>query len=168
MAKKFISEDSKEFQELYNEWKERVTKIETIEEFNDFFNNLMNNYNFDYGAQCRAIGLLATAAAWLGANIELITGFQASFVMWEFIQNWTYRNNKTGLKVIDYDKMLYPQYKYRFDKVMSVETWEALQAEAGEKLKEAGERACLDVVKHWQSIVDGKVPFGYKVLDKEK
>lgn len=163
MDKKFVSEDSKEFQELYNEWKERVTKIKTIEEFNDFFNDLMNNYYFDYGTQCRAIGLLAVAAAWLGANTGLITGFQASFVMWEFIQNWTYKNNKTGLKIVDYDNMLYPQYKYKFDKTISLETWNALQSEANRKLQESSEFAYPDAVKHWKSIVDGKVPFGYKV-----
>ena len=162
-----LNENTPEFQKVYKEWQEHATHIETIEEFNDFFNSLMNNYYFDYGTQCRAIGLLAVAAAWLGANTELITGFQASFVMWEFIQNWTYRNNKTGLKIMDYDNMLYPQYEYKFDKTISPETWKALQNEASRKLRESSEFAHSDVVKHWKSIVDGKVPFGYKVKNEE-
>ena len=162
-----LNENTPEFQKIYKEWQEHVTHIKTIEEFNDFFNSLMNNYYFDYGTQCRAIGLLAVAAAWLGANTEPITGFQASFVMWEFIQNWTYRNNKTGLRIVDYNNMLYPQYEYKFDKTISPETWNALQSEASRKLQESSEFAHSDVVKHWKSIVDGKVPFGYKVKNEE-
>ena len=165
--KTLLNENTPEFQKVYKEWQEYITHIETIEEFDDFFNSLMNNYYFDYGTQCRAIGLLAVAAAWLGANTGLITGFQASFVMWEFIQNWTYRNNKTGLKIMDYDNMLYPQYEYKFDKTISPETWNALQNEASRKLRESSEFAHSDVVKHWKSIVDGKVPFGYKVKNEE-
>lgn len=164
---KILNENMPEFQKIYKEWQEYVAHIETIEEFNDFFNDLMNNYYFDYGTQCRAIGLLAAAAAWLGANTGLITGFQASFVMWEFIQNWTYRNNKTGLKIVDYDNMLYPQYEYKFNKTISSETWNALQNEASRKLQESSEFVHPDVVEHWKSIVEGKVPFGYKVKNEE-
>lgn len=165
--KTLLNENTPEFQKIYKDWQEYITHIKTIEEFNDFFNDLMNNYYFDYGTQCRAIGLLAAAAAWLGANTGLITGFQASFVMWEFIQNWIYKNNKTGLKIVDYDNMLYPHYEYKFDKTISSETWNALQNEASRKLQESSEFAYSDVVEHWKSIVDGKVPFGYKVKNEE-
>ena len=59
--------------------------------------------------------------------------------------------------------MLYPQYEYKFDKTISPETWSALQNEASRKLQESSGFVHPDVVKHWKNIVDGKVPFGYKV-----
>lgn len=82
--------------------------------------------------------------------------------MWEFIQNWTKKNNKTGLKLIDYDDMLYPQYKHKFEKVISKETWEALQLEATKRLLEEN-HACNEVKEHWKNIIKGIVPFGYKI-----
>ena len=163
MVSVFLSEDSPEFRSIYEQWKTRARSIKTIEEFNEFYNHLFNDYRHDYGAMCRAIGQLAVAAASLGAHIEGITGFQAGFVMWDFIQNWTYTHNKTGLKIMDYDNMLYPQYDYKFDKTISPETWSALQEEAAEKLAADGDYAHPDVVEHWRSIANGEVPFGYKV-----
>ena len=33
--------------------------------------------------------------------------------MWEFIKHWNYTDNKTGMKMVNYDDMLYPQYDYK-------------------------------------------------------
>lgn len=84
--------------------------------------------------------------------------------MFDFIRDWNFSNNKCGLKIIDYDDMLYPQYYDKFKKTISRETFEELQKEAEENLKNT-EYAHPNVVAHWQSIVDGKVPFGYKIKD---
>ena len=88
-----------------------------------------------------------------------ISGFQAGGVMWEVIEEWMYSGNKCGLKLVDYDDMLYPQYDYKFDKAISENTWNHLQEQAKEML--ATEDACSSVRKHWQSIADGVIPFGY-------
>lgn len=167
MDKIILKEESTEFVTIWEGWKKQARSIKTIDEFNNFYNHLINDYYHDYGTVCRAIGQLAVAAAQLGATIEGITGFQASFVIWEFIRSWTYIDNKTGLKILDYDNMLYPQYKYKFDKTIDEETWKHLQKEAAEKLEEHKDKNVhSDVIKHWQSIVDGMVPFGYKVKNK--
>ena len=84
--------------------------------------------------------------------------------MWDFILEWQYSDNKTGLKIIDFDNMLYPQYDYQFDKTISTEIWRAIQAEAKRCLEE-NPAACLEVVRHWQRIANGEVPFGYSVSD---
>lgn len=83
--------------------------------------------------------------------------------MWDFIRDWAFNDNECGLKLVDYDDMLYPQYEYNFEKVISAETWEALQKTAKAKLDEDDGFVCGSVRNHWQSIVDGHVPFGYVV-----
>ena len=89
--------------------------------------------------------------------------------MWGFIREWWYRNTKSGLKIIDYDRMLYPQYEDLFEKTIGRDIFEKLQELAKEKLENAGKgyEVHPDVIAHWKSIIDGVVPFGY-VLEKEE
>ena len=58
----------------------------------------------DYGTVCHAIALSAVATAWAANKTAQggITGFQAGAVMWEFIKNWSYSSNKTGMRLVDY------------------------------------------------------------------
>ena len=32
--------------------------------------------------------------------------------MWDFIIDWMYTSNQCGLRIVDYDDMLYPQYNH--------------------------------------------------------
>lgn len=146
-------------------WFDEASKM-TLDELPDFIERIIHGYNHDYGTAVHAVSACALATAWAACREDGtgLTGFQAGFVMWDFIKNWTKEGNKCGLKLIDYDDMLYPQYEEKMDKTIRKSTWEALQAEARKNL-EAADRACLGVIKHWQSIVDGIVPFGYKVVD---
>jgi hypothetical protein len=68
--------------------------------------------------------------------------------------------------MINYDDMLYPQYEHKFEKTISSDIWKLLQEEAQRKLEEDSEYANLDVINHWKSIVDGVVPFGYKIEEE--
>lgn len=160
--KLFLDESSPEFTGIRKEWEEKARSIKTFDEFAEFYDHLLEDYYHDYGTVCHAIGQLAVAAASLGAHIEGITGFQAGFVMWKFILNWMFPYNRTGLRLINYDDMLFPQYAYEFDKVISAETLNALKNEAANKLREHPD-ANQDVIAHWKSIVNGEVPFGYRI-----
>lgn len=159
MEKQFITEDM----HLEKEWFEQARKIHTIEELASFANKLLNEYEHDYGTVCHAIAAISVAGAWLGAHVEGITGFQAGFVMWDFVREWNHSGNKCGMRLIDYDDMLYPQHGYRFEKTISSSTWKRLQEEAKQLLDEG--RGVETVRAHWQSIVDGKVLFGYIVKE---
>lgn len=57
--------------------------------------------------------------------------------MWEFIRHWNRENNKTGMRLVDYDNMLYPQYEDDFQKTITPSTWEAIQREAKNSIKKA-------------------------------
>ena len=152
---------------LEKEWFAEAKK-QTLETLPAFINHVMNDYIHDYGTVCHAISACAIAAAWAANDCEGawggITGFQASFVMWDFVRQWSYPRNKTTLKILDFDNMLYPQHEYHFQKTISVETWQGIQRRANELLSEK-EYAHPDVVAHWNSIVDGHIPFGYTLKD---
>lgn len=132
-----------------------------------FYEKMTHAYNHDYGTACHAVAACALAAAWAACreNDTGLSGFQAGFVMWDFIKNWTKTGNECGLRLIDYDYMLYPQYEHKFDKVIDEDTWESIQKKAKEELEKSGHAA--DKVRlHWRKIANGIVPFGYRVVER--
>lgn len=137
-------------------------EIKTFEDLVTFLKEA-REYNFDYGSAPRTIAQVALATAWWFAGDFGITNFQSSFVMWDFIIDWKYSSNKCGLRIVDYDDMLYPQYNHKFEKTISPETWSNIQKQAEKNLKENAEHAHPSVITHWKSIVNGVVPFGYSV-----
>jgi len=165
--KVFVSEEN---EDVWKEWFKEARK-QTLETLPEFIRHVMEDYRFDYGTAVHAIAACSVGAAWAGAEAEGITGFQAGCVMWDFVRYWNHSTNKCGMKLIDYDKMLYPQYEEKYEKVLSKDTWETIQNRAKELLAElegnSGNNAPVhpDVIAHWKSIVDGKVPFGYTVSE---
>lgn len=155
--------ESKEFE--VKETLERNRKeINSFEELVSFLEDVKDNYNCGYGEAPRSIAQAALATAWYLAKEFGITGFQAGFVMWDFIRDWMYSSNECGMRIVNYDDMLYPQYDYKFEKCISRETFETLKIVAESKLKE--NYGHPSVREHWQSIVDGNVPFGYTINDE--
>ena len=164
----YLNEESEGFQVLKKEWDEKATNIKTIDELSELCHHLMEDYNHDYGTCVHAIATMSLAAAWMGAHIEGITGFQASFVMWDFIIGWMKSGNRCGLKLLDYDDMLYPQYWEKYEKYISRDTFEKLQEKAKENLEECENRDVHPRVKeHWESIIKGIPPFGYKIREED-
>ena len=151
---------------LRDEWLEEARK-QTPETIGAFVNHLINDYTHDYGTIVRAIAAAACGAAWAVEHSPQggITGFQGSCVKWDFIQGWEQSKFEVGARLVNYEKMLYPQYEQDFEKVISSNTWSNLQKKASELINEGG---CVhpEVLAHWKSIVDGKVPFGYTVLEE--
>ena len=145
-------------EQLENERK----NIKSFDDLIAFLQKVKDTYNTGYGIAPRAIAQAALATAWYLSSEFGITGFQASFVMWDFIMDWQYRNNKCGMRIVNYDDMLYPQYEYKFDKIMSKETFETLQKEARNNLLNR-ESAHPNVISHWLDIISGKPPFGYTI-----
>lgn len=147
--------------ETKRELEAKRRNIKTFEDLTEFLADVENNYNCGYGDAPRAIAQACLAIGWYLSNKFGITGFQAGFVMWDFVRGWSKTNNKTGLRLVDYDDMLYPQYSDKFDKTISKETWESIQKEAAKLLEEHENGVNPVVYNHWKSIVDGNIPFGY-------
>lgn len=149
---------------LHNDWYKKAKQIKTDEELRDFKNKLLNNYIHDYGTICHAITALGIGMMTLVDNSKQggITGFQAGAIMWEFIKHWNYTNNKCGIKLIDYDKMLFPQYEGDFNKIITESIFKLLQDEANKNLNDKS-FASPNVINHWEKISKGVAPFGYKI-----
>lgn len=162
MSKIEITEET----HLEKEWFKEASN-QTIDTLPEFINHIMNDYEHDYGTICHAVSACALAAAWAANKSESggITGFQASFVMWDFIRQWLKTSNEVGMKLVDYDDMLYPQYGYKFEKTIRKDTWEQLQSVAKKRLEEKDEHVHPNVIAHWESIVKGVVPFGFTVTE---
>ena len=162
MEKKEITEDMG----LQNEWYERAKSMKP-EDFSEFFREMTEDYINDYGTVCHAMAAVGLAAMFALNNSEGsrggITGFQAGCVMWQIIRHMNYESNKCGLRLLDMDELLYPQYEHKFTAI-SKDTWDAIKKEAQNRLLERG-TAHPDVVTHWESIVNGKVPFGLRIED---
>jgi len=161
MSKEIVTE------EMHPEkaWFEEAKRMKE-EDLPDFIQRIIHGYEHDYGTACHAVAACALAAAWAvsGDSDIGLSGFQAGFVMWDFIKNWTKTANECGLRLVDYDDMLYPQYAEKLDKVIDTYTWQAIQKKAQEKL-EKEDYACPAVTEHWKKIAEGIVPFGYRVVD---
>lgn len=159
MERRSITESDKD---VLEEWFQ--VRPKSFAELEQFISHLQNDYSHDYGTICHAVAAAAQASAWLmdAGPQGGITGFQAGAVMWTFIQNWM--SMKGPLKLVKYENMLYPQYDAHFEKTIGSGTWKWLQEEASKRLAEKSPMGPF-VKEHMESIVAGKVPFGYEVSD---
>ena len=151
-------------EERYEKWYEEA-KEQTLETLPMFMKKILDEPQ-DYESIVEAIAACAVGAAWAADHHPNggITGFQASWVMWRFIMYWMRKEDSCGLRLVDYDDMLFPQYDYKFcNKTIDRDTWKALQKKAAEYLAE--DRGAERVKAHWQSIVNGVVPFEYTVKE---
>lgn len=149
---------------LEKEWFQEAKKV-TESSLPDFVHSMLFGYKHDYGTMCHAVAACAVAAASAGNHEMGLSNFQAAFVMWDFIRHWIMDGNKCGMRLIDYDNMLYPQYEDKFQKVIDRRTWEAIQKEARVKLSQS-DSAAFPVRNHWRQIADGYAPFGYSVVER--
>jgi len=142
-------------------WYKAARKM-TVKQLPRFIRHLTQDYDHDYGTICHAVAAASIAAARAVDHSEQggITGFQASCIMWEFIQRWMSYEDQP-LSLLQYNNMLYPQYKEKFT-CITTHTWKWLQEQSAKNLKDKIE-AHPDVIKHWESIVSGKIPFGLGV-----
>lgn len=121
----------------------------------------ITEYKHDYGTIVYGV-MAAMTGAFKVVNDSPnggITGFQASCLGWECIRKFMMVEGP--LRIMDFNNMLYPQYQDSFEKVMPIDTWEKLKEKAQERLKEEI-HANTKVKAHWQSIADGKIPFGWE------
>ena len=151
--------------ELRDKLKEERKNIDTFDDLINFLRNIKDNYNCGYGEAPRAIAQASLAVAWYLSREFGITGFQASFVMWDFIRDWLYPSNECGIRLIDFDNMLYPQYEDKFQKTIAPDTFDALQNKAKRLIEIDGDHAHPAVIEHWKSIAAGNIPFGYTIKE---
>lgn len=127
----------------------------------DKFIEFLTRFDHSYDSICHAVAAAALAAAKCMNRQPCggITGYQASYVMWQFVSQWMHYGD-APLRLVNYEQMLFPQAADKFANVISAEVWQYLREQA--KLRLEGQLlAHEDVRAHWASIVEGKIPFGY-------
>ena len=127
--------------------------------------NKMDDIDYGNVIDCIAACAIAGAAAADNHKRGGIAGFQAGYVMWQFIRNYMYKHNKCGLRMIDWDNMLYYQDKALFDKNIPQNVFERLQNQAKEEIQI--KRLSEKQKQHLQNIIDGIPPFGYSIKPEE-
>lgn len=158
-----------EEQKIHEEWYNKA-KSQTPDTIGSFIKKLTSEYHHDYGTICHAAAASAIGAVWAVDKSSQggITGFQAGVIMWEFLKHWSYDSNKCGLKIVDYDDLLFPQYEFKFNKTLTINHWKALQQEAQKNIdNNSGDFVSPNVIEHWKSIVNGEVPFGFIIDDED-
>lgn len=134
------------------------------EELASFVRSLLRDYSHDYGTIVHAAAAAALAAVHTVNADEAqggVTGFQAGAIAHLFMRKFLQIDGP--MRIREVRKMLYPHYKDEFGTI-DAKTFAWLQDRARELLSERTDasEACR---AHWQSIVDGTVPFGYRVKD---
>ena len=162
MAKKRITEEMNE----QNKWYDKARSV-TRTTLKSFIDRIVDGYEHDYGTIAHAISAVGLASMLSVVKEHPISAPQANFIMWNFIHKWMYPQNKCGLVLLDYDRLLFPQSKELFDKVLSPEVFETLQKEAKDLLEARGDNIHPEVAEHLQSIIDGKPPFGFKIMENK-
>lgn len=137
-------------------------EIQTLEELDRLIEEAMRKFNFDVTAATESAGAVCTVVANFLSKKMGIPRVSRDLIMWSFITNFKFPSATCGLRLINFDHMLYPQYKSNFKKTIGAETWKRLQEEAKRNL-EGRIPGKAKTIAHWQSIVNGVVPFGYKV-----
>jgi len=148
----------KEYQKMIYE---KAKKVKTKEELVLFLDEIME-FKHDYGTIVYGcVAAMKAAMKVINASPKCggVTGYQAGFMGWEMIRDLMMVEGP--LKLVDFNNMLFPQYEDKFQQTITSEIWEELQKKAKANLLEReGAEKCR---KHWQSIVDGEVPFGWSV-----
>jgi hypothetical protein len=160
VEKPFVSEDDKD---IIDSWYKRAREV-TPETFGDFINELLHGYDLDYGAKIHAAAACTIAMFIACDDIFSFSGFQSSASIMQVLYKLNYPYNKTGIRVIDYDNMLYPQYEDTFRSIPR-KTWKLIRKRADELIEENRSTADPSVLHHWMNISFGGVPFEYYISD---
>lgn len=146
---------------MKDKWYEDA-KNQTLETLPQFIKEIINQkHDYDSIVHGMTAAAIATITAMDREPHGGITGFQASCIMWEFIIHFMHYSGPMAL--LQYKDMLFPQDDYKFKKTIPKKTFKWLQNEAMKLIEEG--RGVQSVIDHWQSIVDGNVPFGYGLED---
>ena len=113
---------------------------------------LVNRQN-DYGTCVYAMSIAAEAAFNFVAHKLGTTDFQANCADMDFLKR--IRGYKSGFAILNYENLLYPQYREKFDRYQ----FDALIAENKEELRDVARELLAknknphpDVKSHWERI----------------
>jgi hypothetical protein len=153
---------------IHEQWYKDAREVipETLQAF---IERLTNDYVHDYRtiAHAAAASALAAVNAVDESDQGGLIGYQINYILWRIILKIGAYPEGALLYMSNFDNMLYPQYADQFERTLKVAHWAAIQKRAAEALASTPvNEVDPQVREHWQSIVDGTVPFGWSVEEK--
>lgn len=155
---------------LVDLWKWQADRVKTPEQLAKFITKLSRRkHNY-------ASIIHACYTAMLGALRVMdhgpqggITGFQAGLLGWLLTDKFlNHPMPGSPMRLIKFSDMLFPQHKKDFAKYITPKQWKWVQQETRKLMRETRRgRVHTKVMEHWQSILSGKVPFGYRVREEK-
>ena len=142
----------------WTDWYAKARNINNPDELAEFARYLFCKQEHTYDSAVHAVSALAIAGAWFGSRIEGITSFQASYVKFDFIREFNHIGTRVGLKVVDYDDLIYPQHTDDFIGVKIKERiWRSLQQACKRELSNH-DSGCWAVREWWKDVCNGVIP----------
>ena len=157
-----IEEGTPEFDALKASWDERVKDgSESLDSFVEY----LLSFEHDYGTIVHA-----THAAMRKCFLKIdnspqggITGYQAQFLMWKFIEEFG-GEDPVGRRIVSYSDLCFPQAARQFTHIPR-NIWEQTREFARKQLEEFGDTMVASVRSHMIDVRDGKVPFGLSIQE---
>ena len=112
--------------------------------------------NDEYGKAVYCMSLASVATFQYMSHILGVTGFQASCADMDFLSR---TRNLEMWEILSYEDMLYPQYNYKFENVITRDVFNWMRNKAEINITSHPD-AHPDVITHWRNIVKGIVPLG--------
>src|SRR5574344_459186 len=146
-------------------------KTQTIDGFQKYLDELKEYVNIDINdnkkkedvAIMGVLSMIETFRKEFSLNDNSI-----SKIVFSVLFNYKYVGNQIGIKITNYDDLLYPDFKKEFEnKTINKNLFEILQQKAKFLLENAPKNTASNVKKHWKTIIDGKPPYGFKIIDNQ-
>jgi hypothetical protein len=133
----------------------KVPWPKTLEELNEIINALSKREH-DYGTSVYAMSIAAVATFYYMSHVVGSTGFQASCADLDILKRT--RNLECGFSIIDYSKLLYPQYfndeTFPTKEMLLNKNKEVLSKAAAVRLEESKGKAHPEVLSWWKKITN--------------
>lgn len=160
---------------LQDEWYKKALSRLTFEELPGFFNHIFNDFTHNQGTFSHALiaALLATAfsvdksmPSSKDLNLDLK---HMSLINHAFTQLFL---NSGPCRIMQFFFMLFPENKFKFEKIIDEKVWNYLMDQAKMFLKHDLENKFQNIDPatrdHWTSIAKGNIPWGYKLISQAK
>ncbi len=121
----------------------------------------LKKFPHEYGTAPRALAAAAVGVATALNRTDQfhITGFQGSFVKWDFLKGW--EGFDGNLRLQKGDDLMYPQYARKFNSIPE-SFFNDVVAKAKKKLENTS-NVSPEVKAHWEKLAKGEVPFGLAI-----
>ena len=164
-----LDETSKEFADIEKGWYDEVKTITSKNRLDRFVKKVLCGYEHDYGTYVKAVAVCTKA--FIRYYGSAMTGYQASFLMWELVRHTFNNDDKFGMQLVRFENVLYPQMLFTFEVEFDEEIHEKVIAEAKKLLEEDKTekvKASKDVKAHWEKLASGWLPKCIKLKVKEE